>query len=141
MDFFGTIGDVISGKGKEAADAAKKLAEVTSLKTQIGTQEAEIKKKYRMLGEAYYEAYKDSEITCEFEEQVQEIREVRAAIQELEKKVYDLKGCKECPSCKAVVADDSCFCSKCGASLKEEGDREEEAEEASYTEVEEDCCE
>ena len=46
MDFIEKIGDTISAKGKEAADKAKELAEIASLKSQIGTCEEIIKKNY-----------------------------------------------------------------------------------------------
>lgn len=133
MAFFDTIGDVLSNKGKEAADAAKKLAEIANLKTQIASGEAEVRKGYRNLGEAYYEAYKDAEVTCEFEEQIQAVRDAAKAVEELQKKVNALRGGMECSQCGEVIPDDSAFCPKCGHKVEKEFfDEEETAEE--YTE-------
>ena len=59
MAFFENLTEALSSKGKEAAEAAKRVAEIANLKSQIGTINVEIKKNYRKIGEAYYDAYKD----------------------------------------------------------------------------------
>lgn len=120
MAFFDNIGDVLSNKGKEAADAAKKLAEIANLKAQIANGEAEVRKNYRKLGEAYYNAYKDSEVTCEFEEQIQAVRDAAKAVAELQKKVNTLRGGMECSQCNAVIPVDSAFCPKCGHKIEKD---------------------
>ena len=83
MAFFENLTEALSSKGKEAAEAAKRVAEIANLKSQIGTINVEIKKNYRKIGEAYYDAYKDSEVVCEFEENVQSIRDAKRAVAEL----------------------------------------------------------
>ena len=77
MAFFENLSETLTTKGKEAAEAAKKVAEIAGLKSQINTIETEIKKNYRKIGEAYYDAYKDSDVVCEFEENVQSIRDAQ----------------------------------------------------------------
>ena len=83
MAFFDNLSEIISEKGKEAATAAKKVAEIANLKGRIAGVETEIKKSYRKIGEAYFEAYKDAEVSCEFEELVQVIRDAKATVAEL----------------------------------------------------------
>lgn len=129
MAFFDNLSEIISEKGKEAAEAAKKVAEVANLKGQISGIETEIKKNYRKIGEAYYEAYKNAEVTCEFEEYVQVIREAKKSIEDLKRKVNELKGDIECKSCGSSIKADSAFCSKCGAKVEEEFFDEEDSEE------------
>ena len=46
MEILEKIGDTISEKGKEAADKAKEIAEIVSLRGQIATCEEVIKKNY-----------------------------------------------------------------------------------------------
>lgn len=133
MAFFDTIGDVLSNKGKEAADAAKKLAEIANLKAQISSGEAEVRKNCRKLGEAYYEAYKVSEVTCEFEEELQAVRDAAQTVAELQKKLNALRGGMECSQCGEVIPDDSVFCPKCGHKVEKEFFDEEESSEV-YTE-------
>jgi hypothetical protein len=153
MAFFENLSETLSSKGKEAAEAAKRLAEVANLKNQINGIEAEIKKQYRKIGEDYYEAYKDAEVTCEFEESVQTIRDAKKTAAELRKKVRELKGDIECPNCGSQIPADSAFCPQCGAKVEieyyDEADTdadeytedlivpEEEAEEAAATAAEE----
>ena len=83
MDFFDNLSEMISSKGKEAKEVAKKVAEIANLKGKISGLETEVKKNYRKIGEAYYEAYKAAEVTCEFEEYVQAIRDAKKSIEEL----------------------------------------------------------
>lgn len=132
MAFFENLSEALTSKGKEAKEAAKKVAEITNLKSQISGIDTEIKKNYRKIGEAYYEAYKDAEVTCEFEESVQAIRDAKKAIAELEKKVRELKGNVECKGCGAQFDASYAYCPKCGTKAEKEFYDEEETDE--YTE-------
>ena len=120
MAFFESLSEALTTKGKEAAEAAKRVAEIANLKGQISGIETEIKKNYRKIGEAYYEAYKDSEVVCEFEEQVQSIRDAKRAVEELEKRIRDLKADSKCQSCQSLIQADCAFCPKCGAKVEPE---------------------
>ena len=128
MAFFDNISEIISGKGKEAAQVAKKVAEIANLKGQISGVEAEIKKNYRKLGEAYFEAYKNLEVSCEFEEFVQAIRDAKEKAAELTRKMNELKGDVECKECGSAIKAGSAFCSSCGAKVEVEFFDEEDAE-------------
>lgn len=141
MDFFDNLSEMISSKGKEAKEVAKKVAEIANLKGKISGLETEVKKNYRKIGEAYYEAYKASEVTCEFEEYVQAIRDAKKSIEELTFKLNQLKGDLECKGCGSQIKAGSAFCPNCGTKVEveyfdDEDEIVEEAEEAS-DEVEE----
>ena len=129
MAFFDNLSEIISEKGKEAATVAKKMAEIANLKGRIAGVEAEIKKNYRKIGEAYFEAYKDAEVSCEFEEFVQAIREAKDAVAEMTAKLNDLKGDSQCKSCGSTLKAGSSFCSNCGAKVEVEYFDEEDCEE------------
>lgn len=129
MAFFENLSEMISGKGKEAADAAKKMAEIANLKGKISGVETEIKKNYRKIGEAYYEAYKAAEVTCEFEEYVQAIRDAKKTIAELNFKLNELKGELVCKGCGSQIKADNAFCPKCGTKVEVEYFDEEDEEE------------
>ena len=92
MAFFDNLSEIISEKGKEAKETSKKVAEIANLKGKIAGAETEIKKNYRKIGEAYYEAYKAAEVSCEFEEYVQANREGKELVAELTRKLSELKG-------------------------------------------------
>lgn len=120
MAFFDNLSEMISGKGKEAKEVAKKVAEIANLKGKISGLEAEIKKNYRKIGEAYYEAYKSAEVTCEFEEYVQAIRDAKKAVEELTFKLNELKGDLECKGCGSQIKAGSAFCPNCGTKVEVE---------------------
>lgn len=120
MAFFDNLSEIISEKGKEAKETAKKVAEIANLKGKIAGAETEIKKNYRKIGEAYYEAYKAAEVSCEFEEYVQAIREGKELVAELTRKLSELKGDIECKECGAAMKAGSSFCSNCGAKVEVE---------------------
>ena len=145
MDFFDNLSEMLSSKGKEAKEVAKKVAEVANLKGKISGLETEIKRNYRKIGEAYYEAYKGAEVTCEFEEYVQAIRDAKKAVEELTFKLNELKGDVECKGCGSQMNAGSSFCPNCGTKVEVEYFDEEdeiveevvEAEEVASDEVEE----
>lgn len=146
MAFFDNLSEVISGKGKEAKEAAKKVAEIANLKGKISGMETEIKRNYRKIGEAYYEAYKSAEVSCEFEEYVQAIRDAKKSIEELNFKLNELKGELVCKGCGSQIKSGSAYCPNCGTKVEieyfdEEDDIVEEvveaAEEVVSDEVEE----
>ena len=136
MAFFDNLSEIISGKGKEAADAAKKVAELANLKGKIAGIETEIKKNYVKIGQAYYEAYKTAEVTCEFEEYVQAIRDAKQSIEELKYKINELKGEVECKGCGNQIKSDSAFCPNCGTKVEVEYfDEEDEVVDEEAVEV------
>ena len=86
MDFLEKLGDTITIKGKEAADKAKELAEIASLKSQIATCEEVMKKNYMEIGRKYVELYGD--IPEEpFEKQCRAIRNAKNGVDALEEKI------------------------------------------------------
>lgn len=91
MDFFEKIGDAISTKGKEAADKAKELAEIASLRSQISTCEEVIKKKYSEIGRLYYEQYADVP-DAPFEKQCRAIKNAKDGVEDLQRKIKEIKG-------------------------------------------------
>lgn len=91
MDIIEKIGDTITAKGREAADKAKELAEIAGLKSQISTCEEVMKKNYMEIGKIYYEQYGD--IPEEpFAKQCRSVRNARNGIEELQKKINEMKG-------------------------------------------------
>lgn len=91
MEFFEKIGDTISAKGKEAADKAKDLAEIASLKSQISTCEEVMKKNYLEIGRLYYEQYADVP-DAPFEKQCKAIKNAKNGVEDLQQKIKEIKG-------------------------------------------------
>ncbi|MBR5578006.1 MAG: hypothetical protein IKW28_03305 [Lachnospiraceae bacterium] len=138
MAFFENLSEVLTSKGREAAEAAKKMAEIANLKGQISGVNIEIKKHYAKIGEAYFEKYKEIDIDSEFEESVQAIRDAKNAIEALEKRLKALKGTAECQSCGNPIDVQYTFCPKCGEKVAEDFfDEEDDFEDAEVQIIEE----
>lgn len=89
MDFLGKL----SEKGKVAADKAKDLAEVASLKAQIATNENVIKKTYTEIGKIYYQEHSlDEDIQGDLKTHFDTVVKAKAAIAEIQTQIDVLKG-------------------------------------------------
>lgn len=91
MDILEKIGDTITAKGKEAADKAKEIAEIASLRSQISTCEEVIKKNYLEIGKLYYELYGDM-AEDNFAKQCRNIQNARHGVNELQRQIDAIKG-------------------------------------------------
>ncbi len=91
MDFIEKVSETITTKGKEAADKAKDMAEIVSLKNQIKVCEDVMKKNYMEIGKKYYESNAESP-ESEYEQQCIAIRNAQKGIKELEEKIHEIKG-------------------------------------------------
>ncbi len=91
MDIFGKIGDVVSEKGRHAADKAKDTAEIMSLKSQLRTCEEVIKSNYLEIGRLFYEQYGDA-ADAPFEKQRTAIKNARSGAEQLQAKIDKIKG-------------------------------------------------
>lgn len=90
MDFFEKLGDTISDKGRKAAEKAKELSEIATLKGQIFKQEEAIKKNYTELGRIYYEQYGDTP-DVPLEKLCCSIREAKDTVEKLQAKIKEMK--------------------------------------------------
>lgn len=91
MDFINKVEKTVTAKGQILADKAKEVAEIASLRSQIGTCEEIIKKNYAEIGRLYYETFGE-EPQEPFLKQCRAIQNAQKGVQELEQKIKDIKG-------------------------------------------------
>lgn len=91
MDFINKVEKTVTAKGQVLADKAKEVAEIASLKGQIGTCEEIIKKNYAEIGRLYYETFGEEPQEL-FLKQCRAIQNAKRGVQELEQKIKDIKG-------------------------------------------------
>lgn len=91
MDYIKKFGNTITEHGKAAADKAKEMADVVGLKSQIASCEDVIKKNYAEIGRMYYEQHMD-DADAEFEKQCTAITNAKKGIEDLQKKIREVKG-------------------------------------------------
>ena len=94
------------------------LDEGLNLNTLINDNRKSISSLCFELGKAYYQAHYNSD-SCEFSEQVNQIRTLLAGIEEAEERIKRLKGIKKCPNCGSDVPAQTAFCPHCGTQVGE----------------------
>jgi len=91
MGYVEKIGDIITSNGKKAADKAKEIAEIASLRNQISACEEVIRKNYLEIGKLYMEQYKDDP-DAPYEKQRKAILNAQAGVEDLQRKIREIKG-------------------------------------------------
>ncbi len=116
MSFFDELGRKITDAGKAASEKAKDLAEVTHLNSVIKEKQAQADALTAELGEAYFNAHVNDK-NCEFYDKVNEIDNLKKAIDDCRSSILEIKGLVECPFCGTQFdADENC-CPNCGKAI------------------------
>lgn len=116
MDFFNKVGSSISNKSKDVAKKAKELAEISSLNSQINTQEEIIDKICLEIGKTVYEK-REAFPNSDLKEKYTAASNAYAEIARLKSKIIFVKGAKQCPGCGNEVPLTSSFCPDCGTAV------------------------
>ena len=125
-----TVAEVAAEKAKAAAavagEKAQNAAELAKINMAIASEQRELDKDYRTIGEWFVTEY-EGEIPEAVKDLVDAVAASKARIAELEdskpkrendeEKVVVPEGMKVCPGCGA--ASDSKFCPQCGAPMGE----------------------
>lgn len=109
----------VSGTGAKV----KGLVDVSKLKIRVAQKEDLIEEEYKQIGKLVYQNWRKSGSPQEQEAGVAEICQringVREEIDELNNRINEAKGIKEC-SCGELVSLETKFCPECGRKI--EGD-------------------
>jgi rubrerythrin len=115
MAFLDKLGETLVSAGKDVSQKAKDLSGSAKLTMDIRAKEDQLEGLYKELGKKYYEAHSE-----ESDEQIVQIKELLAVIEDMKKERLDLKGAMVCPRCgKEISAGDS-YCKACGMKLEDE---------------------
>ena len=118
MDFF----DNVLNKTKEAFDVvSKKTGEIVTVEKQkfdVSSLKSKLEKDYAELGRLYFKSIDTTDgLDAKEKALVEEINKKLEAINELNVEIANAKAKRFCPSCKAAIADNSVYCSNCGEKL------------------------
>ena len=125
MAFFDELGKKAQAVAVAAADKAKDAAELTRISVSIASEQREIDKNYRTIGEWFVSEY-EGQIPDAVRDLVDAVTAGKAKIAELEASKPSKEDAVEaelvvtqkvCPICGA--ASDSKFCPQCGAPMGE----------------------
>lgn len=117
MSFFDEMGKTVGSAARKTAEKSKELYEVTRLNFQVSAQEDIVKAAYMELGKKYYQANK----AVVPEDQQAIFGKVAAAldqIEQLRKKINEVREMKTCPKCGNGVEKDAVYCSRCGEKME-----------------------
>lgn len=90
LDKLSGVGSAISSKSQEAANKAKEMSGVSTLKGKISTAEGSIRVVYAELGEKLFEEMPDW-VAEKFPEQLEKVNGLKADIEQYNKDIEDLK--------------------------------------------------
>ncbi|MGN1136840.1 MAG: zinc-ribbon domain-containing protein [Oscillospiraceae bacterium] len=135
-DVIEKISKTITETGKVVSEKTKFVGESAKLNGKIISKENSVRSNYSVIGEFYYNKYKDNP-DADIAETVNEVTEALNSIDEMKAQLLSLKGAVKCTECGAECPLDNSFCGQCGAKLvKPEPPQEEEpAEEAETAEA------
>jgi len=125
MGFLDDLGNTLSQTFSDVDNKAREMIDVASLNSQKDKVKHNITQQYRLIGIKYYEAHRD-EISCEFAEEIAEIEKLQAQMDELDKKIEEIKASKAnpaanrsvCENCGNRLPSDVAFCPSCGTKVE-----------------------
>lgn len=123
MDFFSKVSGTISNKSKDVAHKAKELAEIANLNGQVSTQESNINRYYKEIGELVYNE-RIGIGNSDLDEKYAQVDAAYDEIKHLKAKIRKVKGVKTCVECGAEISLDASFCPKCGKPVPAEDPEE-----------------
>lgn len=117
---FGKMANKVTDKmtklGQEASTMTKNVTENVKINSAISEQKKVIESMYTLIGRKYYQKYSMTP-ESDFDAEVSNIRSAIGKINDLERKLSEVKG--SCPSCGAKITSGALFCTSCGAKLSE----------------------
>lgn len=99
---------------RKVSRGTKTLADTTRLNASIADSRKQIEALYRSLGSAYYEAHRDDP-AAEQPETIAELKRLQESIAQAQDALRQIRGMSKCPNCGAELAQNTLFCSNCGA--------------------------
>lgn len=119
-----TFEDILC-KAKNVAESAGKktndLVEMTKLKMAAAETEKDIASTLEGLGRLVYDGKKAGEdVSAMIDECIGRVDELTEKLEGIREKILEYKNAVRCSQCGVVNTDDSDFCKKCGARLRDE---------------------
>lgn len=117
MDFLNKLGDSLQSMGKEVSKKTKDFGGTVSLNSQIKESENNLNKLYQLLGQRYYQEYKE-ESCARYEQVTQQIAQIQEKIAGDREQLRALKGLKICKNCGTEIDMQALHCPMCGTAAE-----------------------
>lgn len=112
------LGKRLTSAGKTTVQKTKELTDIARLNASINEEERAQKNLFLQLGREYFNNHAANPEEA-FRETVQEITESLGRVKEMQKRINDIRGMRECEECGAEVRLGAIYCPACGVKLKE----------------------
>ncbi len=116
MAFFDELGKKLSQAGQNAVQKTKEVADIARINGAISDEEKKINNTYFQIGKLYVSLH-EKDFDEDFGGMVSAVLESEAKIRDYRQQIQDIKGVIRCENCGAEVANNSAFCSSCGAAM------------------------
>ncbi len=118
MGFFDKLSDTLWNTGKDVTQKAKDLTDSAKLSMEIRSNEDMVRHLYTEIGRQYYEEHKNEKASPY--EEMDQIKELLEAIDNMKKELLVRKGAKVCPRCGKQVQLQDVYCKCCGAKIEDD---------------------
>lgn len=116
MAFFDDIGKKLSQAGQSAVQKTKDMTEIAKINSAISEEEKRINNTYFQIGKLYV-ALHSASYEADFEGMITYLQGAEQRIAQYKEQIQQIKKVTRCEKCGAEVADNSAFCSSCGAQM------------------------
>ena len=116
MAFFDDIGKKLSQAGQNAMQKTKEMTEVAKINGAINEEEKKINNTYFQIGKLYATLH-SADYEADFEGMITYLKGAEQRIAQYKEQIQQIKKVTRCEQCGAEVADNSAFCSACGAQM------------------------
>ncbi len=116
MAFFDDLEKAFNNAGQKT----KNMADAAKLNSVIAEEERKLNSLYAQIGQLYVQRHKDDYEEI-FSNLFREHTETSQKIDDMKKKVRELKNIVSCPGCGADMSGDAAFCSLCGYCIPQKG--------------------
>lgn len=142
MDFWDSISKTVSEAADYTAREAGRLTGIAKMKYRISISKARLETLFASLGRLKYDELKGTTPsgTASYDEIVEKIDDLKAAIYRYEEEIAKLKNERLCVSCRAVIGIDMAFCPRCGAKQPKPEIKEDECCDCKSDHCDDDCC-
>lgn len=115
MSFIENITKKVAQTAKSAAKKSGEIVEVTKLNINIASEEEKIEKLFVEIGQCIYQQYLDNmDVDDCFKQHVSQIDELRKNIDDIKKKIMQVKNSKTCNNCNCEISNTAIYCFNCG---------------------------
>ncbi len=115
MSIFESFTRKVTDTARVGVRKAGEVVEITKLNISINAEEERILKVYAEMGKYVYDLYRNGKLVDEnLKAMCGMIDSSRESIQEMRKRILDIKGMKLCPACGNELELDMVYCPQCG---------------------------